>query len=179
MEAYVCFARINLAGMGIGDGWMSPYHNARYAKFLYQVELFYVDFAKILVPSWGHAKYLTLRLGLWMSRILTTVCLKSKPLKISSTEEICEWESSNFNPKFRGKTIIKTLPVSSLYFLSDVSTRIYEIEAKFWGIVSQVRGMAIMEQRIRLLPQQDGLVSQKNLMLKQSSKIYVLQWLLL
>ena len=49
MEAYVCFARINLAGMGIGDGWMSPYHNARYAKFLYQVELFYVDFAKILL----------------------------------------------------------------------------------------------------------------------------------
>ena len=34
----LCFAtRINLAGMGIGDGWMSPYHNARYAKFLYQV----------------------------------------------------------------------------------------------------------------------------------------------
>ena len=37
---HVCFARINLAGMGIGDGWMSPYHNARYAKFLYQVLLF-------------------------------------------------------------------------------------------------------------------------------------------
>ena len=33
-----CFARINLAGMGIGDGWMSPYHNARYANFLYQVK---------------------------------------------------------------------------------------------------------------------------------------------
>merc|ERR1719234_2664123 len=31
--------QINLAGMGIGDGWMSPYHNARYAKFLYQVGL--------------------------------------------------------------------------------------------------------------------------------------------
>jgi len=31
--------RINLAGMGIGDGWMSPYHNARYADFLYQVGL--------------------------------------------------------------------------------------------------------------------------------------------
>jgi len=30
---------INLAGMGIGDGWMSPYHNARYADFLYQVGL--------------------------------------------------------------------------------------------------------------------------------------------
>jgi len=30
---------INLAGMGIGDGWMSPYHNARYANFLYQVGL--------------------------------------------------------------------------------------------------------------------------------------------
>merc|ERR1712181_25901 len=29
------------------------------------------------------------RLDLWMSRTLTTVCLKSKPLKISSTEEIC------------------------------------------------------------------------------------------
>merc|ERR1719516_580428 len=31
--------KINLAGMGIGDGWMSPYHNARYANFLYQVGL--------------------------------------------------------------------------------------------------------------------------------------------
>merc|ERR1712198_604521 len=31
--------RINLAGMGIGDGWMSPYHNARYGHFLYQVGL--------------------------------------------------------------------------------------------------------------------------------------------
>jgi len=31
--------RINLAGMGIGDGWMSPYHNARYGNFLYQVGL--------------------------------------------------------------------------------------------------------------------------------------------
>jgi len=31
--------RINLAGLGIGDGWMSPYHNARYGKFLYQVGL--------------------------------------------------------------------------------------------------------------------------------------------
>merc|ERR1712002_871351 len=31
--------QINLAGMGIGDGWMSPYHNARYANFLYQVGL--------------------------------------------------------------------------------------------------------------------------------------------
>lgn len=27
--------RINLAGVGIGDGWMSPFHNARYANFLY------------------------------------------------------------------------------------------------------------------------------------------------
>ena len=25
--------------MGIGDGWMSPYHNARYANFLYQAGL--------------------------------------------------------------------------------------------------------------------------------------------
>ena len=25
--------------MGIGDGWMSPYHNAQYADFLYQVGL--------------------------------------------------------------------------------------------------------------------------------------------
>ena len=25
--------------MGIGDGWMSPYHNARYANFLYYVSL--------------------------------------------------------------------------------------------------------------------------------------------
>jgi len=31
--------RINLAGLGIGDGWMSPYHNARYGKFLYQTGL--------------------------------------------------------------------------------------------------------------------------------------------
>jgi len=31
--------KINLAGMGIGDGWMSPYHNAQYADFLYQVGL--------------------------------------------------------------------------------------------------------------------------------------------
>jgi len=31
--------QINLVGMGIGDGWMSPYHNARYAKQLYQVGL--------------------------------------------------------------------------------------------------------------------------------------------
>eukprot|EP00092_Neocalanus_flemingeri_P007452 GFUD01008048.1.p1 GENE.GFUD01008048.1~~GFUD01008048.1.p1 ORF type:complete len:467 (-),score=127.97 GFUD01008048.1:70-1470(-) len=28
--------KINLAGMGIGNGWMSPYHNARYGNFLYQ-----------------------------------------------------------------------------------------------------------------------------------------------
>jgi len=27
--------QINLAGVGIGDGWMSPFHNARYANFLY------------------------------------------------------------------------------------------------------------------------------------------------
>ncbi len=32
-------SRINLAGLGIGDGWMSPYHNARYGKFLYQVRM--------------------------------------------------------------------------------------------------------------------------------------------
>ena len=25
--------------MGIGDGWMSPYHNGRYANFLYQTSL--------------------------------------------------------------------------------------------------------------------------------------------
>jgi len=31
--------KINLAGMGIGDGWMSPQHNGRYANFLYQVGL--------------------------------------------------------------------------------------------------------------------------------------------
>merc|ERR1711970_610147 len=31
--------KINIAGMGIGDGWMSPYHNARYGNFLYQVGL--------------------------------------------------------------------------------------------------------------------------------------------
>jgi len=30
---------INLAGMGIGDGWMSPQHNGRYGNFLYQVGL--------------------------------------------------------------------------------------------------------------------------------------------
>jgi len=28
--------QINIGGMGMGDGWMSPYHNARYANFLYQ-----------------------------------------------------------------------------------------------------------------------------------------------
>ena len=33
------FIRINIGGMGIGDGWMSPYHNARYANFLYYVSL--------------------------------------------------------------------------------------------------------------------------------------------
>jgi len=31
--------KIELAGLGIGDGWMSPYHNARYGNFLYQVGL--------------------------------------------------------------------------------------------------------------------------------------------
>jgi len=31
--------KINIAGMGIGDGWMSPYHNAQYGNFLYQVGL--------------------------------------------------------------------------------------------------------------------------------------------
>jgi len=31
--------KINLAGLGIGDGWMSPFHNARYGNFLYQVGL--------------------------------------------------------------------------------------------------------------------------------------------
>ena len=31
--------RINIGGMGIGDGWMSPYHNARYANFLYWTSL--------------------------------------------------------------------------------------------------------------------------------------------
>ena len=31
--------KIPVAGMGIGDGWMSPYHSARYADFLYQVGL--------------------------------------------------------------------------------------------------------------------------------------------
>ena len=35
----VCITRINLVGMGIGDGWMSPYHNARYANQLYQVRI--------------------------------------------------------------------------------------------------------------------------------------------
>ena len=34
----IYIGRINLVGMGIGDGWMSPYHNARYANQLYQVE---------------------------------------------------------------------------------------------------------------------------------------------
>ena len=33
------FCRINVAGMGIGDGWMSPFHNAQYGNFLYQVGL--------------------------------------------------------------------------------------------------------------------------------------------
>ena len=31
--------KINLAGLGIGDGWMSPYHTARYGNFLYQLGL--------------------------------------------------------------------------------------------------------------------------------------------
>lgn len=30
---------INLEGCGVGDGWMSPTHNAQYANFLYQVGL--------------------------------------------------------------------------------------------------------------------------------------------
>jgi len=30
---------INVAGMGIGNGWMSPYHNAQYGNFLYQAGL--------------------------------------------------------------------------------------------------------------------------------------------
>jgi len=30
---------IPVVGMGMGDGWMSPYHNARYGNFLYQVGL--------------------------------------------------------------------------------------------------------------------------------------------
>jgi len=31
--------QINIGGLGIGDGWMSPYHNGRYANFLYQASL--------------------------------------------------------------------------------------------------------------------------------------------
>jgi len=31
--------RINLAGMGVGNGWMSPYHEAKYGDMLYQVGL--------------------------------------------------------------------------------------------------------------------------------------------
>ena len=38
VDENISFGRINLVGMGIGDGWMSPYHNARYANQLYQVE---------------------------------------------------------------------------------------------------------------------------------------------
>merc|ERR1719242_2030179 len=56
--------QINLAGMGIGDGWMSPYHNARYAKFLYQV-------------------------GLVDEQDLDYCLSQEQTLKISSTEEIC------------------------------------------------------------------------------------------
>ena len=33
------FVRINLAGMGVGNGWMSPYHEAQYGEFLYQFGL--------------------------------------------------------------------------------------------------------------------------------------------
>ena len=77
----LCFpTRINLAGMGIGDGWMSPYHNARYAKFLYQV--ISNQALTIFCPLKDWCSSLTRRLDLWMSGILTTVCLKSKPLKI-------------------------------------------------------------------------------------------------
>ena len=32
-------SRINLAGMGVGNGWMSPYHEAKYGEMLYQVGL--------------------------------------------------------------------------------------------------------------------------------------------
>ena len=35
LDFYRDIVRINLAGVGIGDGWMSPFHNARYANFLY------------------------------------------------------------------------------------------------------------------------------------------------
>jgi len=31
--------QINLAGMGVGNGWMSPYHEAKYGEFLYQFGL--------------------------------------------------------------------------------------------------------------------------------------------
>ena len=37
--SYKQYFSINIAGMGIGDGWMSPYHNAQYGDFLYQVGL--------------------------------------------------------------------------------------------------------------------------------------------
>jgi len=30
---------INLAGMGVGNGWMSPYHEAKYGEMLYQIGL--------------------------------------------------------------------------------------------------------------------------------------------
>ena len=36
---YIFYSRINIGGLGIGDGWMSPYHNGRYANFLYQASL--------------------------------------------------------------------------------------------------------------------------------------------
>jgi len=38
-EAGTAEIPINIGGMGIGDGWMSPYHNARYANFLYWASL--------------------------------------------------------------------------------------------------------------------------------------------
>jgi len=31
--------QINLAGMGVGNGWMSPYHEAKYGDMLYQIGL--------------------------------------------------------------------------------------------------------------------------------------------
>ena len=72
--------------MGIGDGWMSPYHNARYANQLYQVTPINV----FILMSFCTTDNLN-RLDLWTSGITNIVCLSSKTLKISSTEDNCEW----------------------------------------------------------------------------------------
>ena len=73
----------------------------------------------------------------WTSRITTTVLLKSKPPKISSMPAICEW----------GEKDELTL------------THHHKMLFKNWLKLTQVRSLAIVEQRVRILPKQNGLVS--------------------